>query len=153
MLAAMDVRPGVVLDLYAGTGALGIEALSRGAGWVDFVERNRSACAVIHANLERVGYRGQAQILCSPVSKAVPKLSRTYDLVFADPPYVDLDAIAIFDSPDLRRRLAPQAVIVYEHGRRQVPPPSLGDFQLRRTRSHGSSTVSFYADTASEDCD
>ena len=143
-----------MLDLYAGTGALGIEALSRGAGWVDFVGPELdSACAVIQANLERVGYRGQAQILCSPVSKAVPKLSRTYDLVFADPPYVDLGAIAIFDSPDLRRRLAPQAVIVYEHGRRQFPPRSLGDFQLRRTRSHGSSTVSFYAHTASEDSD
>jgi len=151
MLAAMEVRPRIVLDLYAGTGALGIEALSRGADWADFVERSRVACAAIHANLERVGYLQRARVYCSTVSKAVSRLERVYDLVFVDPPYADVLAPAAFASAALRDRLSPQAVIVYEHSRREDPPESLGIFGRLRTRSHGSSSVSFYALDAAEE--
>src|SRR3990172_6608743 len=58
-----------VLDLYAGSGALGIEALSRGAGWCDFVERDPAACAVIRENLRATGFDGQARVYCLSVER------------------------------------------------------------------------------------
>jgi 16S rRNA (guanine966-N2)-methyltransferase len=145
ILAAMDVRPSTVLDLYAGTGAMGIEALSRGAKWADFVDQNRAACGAIRANLERVGYREQARVYCASAARAAARLDRTYDLIFADPPYADESAVATLASPALTTKMRQETIIVYEHSRRQTAPASLGAFELLRTRSHGSSSVSFYA--------
>src|SRR3989304_5000235 len=67
-----------VLDLYAGTGALGIEALSRGAEWCDFVERDRASCEVIRENLAHTGLAEKAKVLCWPVEKAEGRLSGPY---------------------------------------------------------------------------
>ena len=78
-----------VLDLYAGSGALGIEALSRRAEWVDFVDRRKSCCDIIRTNLEKIGALHRAHIYCCSVSKAVTFLSNNYDIVFLDPPYSD----------------------------------------------------------------
>jgi 16S rRNA (guanine966-N2)-methyltransferase len=145
MLASMGVEPKIVLDLYSGTGAMGIEALSRGASWVDFVEHNRAACKVIHANLNHVGYEMRARVYCSPVLRALSRLERSYDVVFADPPYADAGAVGVLDSPTLSMRLSADSVLVYEHDRRSQPPARLAGLKLLRSRGHGSSEVSFYA--------
>jgi 16S rRNA (guanine966-N2)-methyltransferase len=78
-----------VLDLYAGSGALGIEALSRRAEWVDFVEQRKICCDIIKANLEKVGELDRAHVYCCSVNKAVAFLSDSYDIIFLDPPYSD----------------------------------------------------------------
>ncbi|MDG2124071.1 MAG: 16S rRNA (guanine(966)-N(2))-methyltransferase RsmD, partial [Verrucomicrobiales bacterium] len=77
-----------VLDVFAGSGALGIEALSRGAESAVFVEQNRGACEVLRGNLEKTGLVGWAGVVCGDALKCVGKLGREFDLVFADPPYV-----------------------------------------------------------------
>src|SRR5215468_5069682 len=74
-----------VLDLFAGSGALGLEALSRGAGSATFVESDRDACRVINANLDKLGLR--ATVLCQDAVRAVSTESRRFDLVLCDPPY------------------------------------------------------------------
>jgi 16S rRNA (guanine966-N2)-methyltransferase len=87
---APDVPGANVLDLYAGTGALGIEALSRGAGRALFVERNRHALRAIRENLERTRLADRAEIVASDVSSFVTgkrNWGHTFDLIFADPPY------------------------------------------------------------------
>ncbi len=91
-----------MLDLYSGTGAMGIEAMSRGAEYCDFVESDPKACEVIRENLRRTGLQGQAKLWPMTVSKAIPRLVEqsgmakdeaarqeieSYDLVVADPPY------------------------------------------------------------------
>jgi 16S rRNA (guanine966-N2)-methyltransferase len=76
-----------VLDLYAGTGVLGIEALSRGAVWAEFVERDRRLCAAIRNLLRQLSLETSARVVQSSVSRALPALEGGYDLVFADPPY------------------------------------------------------------------
>jgi len=76
-----------VLDLYAGSGALGIEALSRRAEWVDFVDHRKSCCELIRTNLEKIGKLQQAHIYCCSVSKALAFLNSSYDIIFIDPPY------------------------------------------------------------------
>ncbi|MER3405926.1 MAG: 16S rRNA (guanine(966)-N(2))-methyltransferase RsmD, partial [Chloroflexota bacterium] len=80
---------GWVLDLYAGTGALGIEALSRGAEHADFVESDRTMCAIIQANLERTKLAAHGRVLCRRVEDVLPELTGPYDLILMDPPYDD----------------------------------------------------------------
>ena len=76
-----------VLDLFSGSGALGIEALSRGAGWVDFVERAPRCCAIIRENLEKTKLSAQAHIYCCSVAKALCFLDKEYSIILMDPPY------------------------------------------------------------------
>jgi len=76
-----------VLDLYAGTGVLGIEALSRGAVWAEFVERNGVLCNSLRKLLRQLSLESNARVIQSQVSRAWPALAGGYDLVFADPPY------------------------------------------------------------------
>ena len=77
----------LVLDLYSGSGALGIEALSRGAGWVDFVEREPRCCGIIKENLEKTKLAAQAHIYCCSVAKALFFLDKEYSIILMDPPY------------------------------------------------------------------
>jgi len=78
-----------VLDLFSGSGAMGIEALSRGAGWVDFVEREPKGCAIIRENLEKTKLTAQAHIYCCSVAKALSFLDKEYSIILMDPPYSD----------------------------------------------------------------
>jgi 16S rRNA (guanine966-N2)-methyltransferase len=134
-----------VLDLYAGSGALGIEALSRGAGWCDFVDDSPAACRQVRRNLESTGLATQAAVHCLPVEKATERLRGPYSLVLADPPYGDaaaLDALARLAASPLVE--AGRTLLVLEHSRRTPPPQRLGPLQLLKTLSHGDSALSFY---------
>ncbi len=116
-----DVVPGArVLDLFAGSGALGIEALSRGAASVVFVEKERRATAVIERNLERTRLSGAVH--CGDVFSYLDRLAgpEAFDLVLADPPYVRQPGDRDFDrelltSASLQRTLAPGGIFVLEH--------------------------------------
>jgi 16S rRNA (guanine966-N2)-methyltransferase len=144
MLSSMGIEPCRVLDLYAGTGALGIEALSRGAEVADFVDQSPAACAIIRENLESMGLTARARVMPLSVHRAPARLSGPYDVVFADPPYTDHSVAAFFALPVVDALVADRAVVVYEHSRRDSAPAMLGELTLMRTRSHGSSSVSFY---------
>ena len=144
MLASMGVNPQRVLDLYAGTGALGIEALSRGAACADFVERNAVACAVIRENLDRTGFSGRGRVHCVPAERAFGSLTPPYALVFLDPPYAGSGVEKIFEALAQSTLLGVQTTLVYEYGRRTAPPVSIGPLTLVKTRIHGDSGVSFY---------
>src|SRR4030042_1283482 len=78
-----------VLDLFSGTGAMGIEALSRGAGWVDFVESEPRCCGIIRENLEKTKLAAQAHIYCCSVAKVFSSLDKEYDIILMDPPYAN----------------------------------------------------------------
>ena len=88
-LESLPVDWSEALDLYAGTGALGIEALSRGTETVDFVEQDPKCCSVIKENLQHVGFIGKARIHRLEVIKALRTFDKQYGLVFLDPPYSD----------------------------------------------------------------
>ena len=104
-LASMETDMTRVLDVYAGSGALGIEALSRGAESCDFVERDAGACAVIKENLLVTGFASLANVFCMPVARAIQRLEGPYTLVLADPPYDDAEA------PVLMELLASSALV------------------------------------------
>jgi 16S rRNA (guanine966-N2)-methyltransferase len=144
ILDSMEHDFGRVLDLYAGTGALGIEALSRGAESACFVERNPAACAVLRANLAHAGYTERAQVICATVARSLSRLRGPFDLVFCDPPYADhtIDqTLSRLTAPSLWGK---DTVLIYEHSRRDPPPEKIGALSHVRSRSHGSTTASFY---------
>lgn len=144
-LASLAADLSRVLDLYAGSGALGIEALSRGGGWCDFVERDPAACAVIRENLRLTGFEAQGRVHCTAAQKALDRLAGPYTLVLADPPYADEAAAAVLQALAASPLVAPgRTVIVLEHSARQEPAGSLGQFSLLKARRHGDSAVSMY---------
>jgi 16S rRNA (guanine966-N2)-methyltransferase len=134
-----------VLDLYAGSGALGIEALSRGAQHADFVESDARARAAVEANLRLTGLRGRAAVHALRAEQAVSTLAGSYDLILADPPYADIEAARVLANIAASARATDSTVLVWEHRSDYQPPPRLGRLRLRRTRRHGSAALSVYA--------
>jgi len=138
-----------VLDLYAGSGTLGIEALSRGAGWCDFVERDSAACGVIRENLRATEFEEQARVHCLSVERAVDRTkadaSGPYTLVLADPPYGDPGALAALQSLTEGPLVeAGRTVMVLGHSSREEAPARLGPLSLLKMLRHGDSAMSIY---------
>ena len=140
-----------VLDLYAGTGALGVEALSRAAARCDFVERRQALCAVIRENLARAGSPELVRIICAPVHQALSTLDGPYDLILADPPYGDADGSRVMASPLLHSLLAPRAIFVLEHSPRIEVTGDVGPLRFVRTRRYGDSSVSYWQRDQADD--
>jgi len=132
-----------VLDGYAGTGAVGIEALSRGAAHVTFVERDRRAQTLVAENLSRCGVTDGYVIIRASVSRALDDLgAEPFDIMFFDPPYdeqVD-DVLAAAGE-----RLAPGGVLILEHAARRTPAERLGRLQRTRDAISGDSALAFYS--------
>ena len=129
-----------VLDLFAGSGAMGIEALSRGAASVTFVESDRAACRTISENLEQLGLIG-ARVTCGDALWALRQDSRTYDLVLVDPPYEDWAAVEPKLAEHLPRVLAEDGLVVVETGARTEPSLPL---PLRTSRRYGSARLTLF---------
>lgn len=135
-----------VLDLFAGSGALGIEALSRGAARVEFIEEQAAAARVIEANLA-VARLDRGLVHAGDVFRMLRRLRGPFDLVFADPPYArggraDLAAELLCD-PDLPSRLAADGLLVLEVEEERDVPEGRGWTLLRR-RVYGRSAILFY---------
>ncbi|MDP9381622.1 MAG: 16S rRNA (guanine(966)-N(2))-methyltransferase RsmD [Chloroflexota bacterium] len=145
MLAAQDQPRGRVLDLYAGTGALGIEALSRGAERSDFVEQNAGMCGVIRDNLAHTKLTGRGAVHRQSVSSYIahPPVE-PYDLIIMDPPYPDPDISATVQAVGESGLLAPDGLLVLGHSSRREFEERLGPLVLDRKRCHGDSCISFY---------
>jgi len=134
-----SVEDAQVLDLFAGSGALGIEALSRGAAAATFVDSANDAVAAIRQNLEYLGQR--AEVLRMPAKRALtckPIIERQYDLVFLDPPYRLAGALGPELSLALPPILAPDARVVAESDRRN---PLTLELPLLRERQYGDTLI------------
>lgn len=135
----------VVLDLYAGTGAIGIEALSRGAKHATFVEPHGASLRVLHANLERCRLSAQAAIYpCTAAAflKRHQTAEPTYDIVFADPPYDDEGAADLLSTFSRTTSLRPTAALVLEHGSKAEP--TIEGLNLVRRYRYGDTTLSVF---------
>ena len=144
VLTAQDVDYSRVLDLYAGSGAIGIEALSRGEGSCDFVERNAAAAAVIKENLLATGLAARGRVHRFAVEHAAERLDGPYSLVLADPPYDDDAAWVALERIVGSDLVEPDAPVVLEHSSRRAPPEELGALRLSWTRRYGDTQVSIY---------
>jgi 16S rRNA (guanine(966)-N(2))-methyltransferase RsmD len=133
-----------VLDLYAGTGALGIEALSRGAEHCDFVEADAKACEVIRENLNRTRLSDRARLWPLPVAKALARLDGEYDLVVADPPYEYDRAEKELTEVLERGLLLPGGTLVVEHSQRKQWPSALAGYTQLTSRRYGDTRITLY---------
>jgi 16S rRNA (guanine(966)-N(2))-methyltransferase RsmD len=127
-----------VIDLFAGSGALGIEALSRGAERAVFVDSDREACRTINANLDKLRLDGT--VLCQDAVRALAADRSEYELVLCDPPYdyAKLDELA----PHLLRVLAGDGLLVYQTAVRDEP--EVDGLRIRTSRRYGSSRLTLF---------
>ena len=136
-----------VVDLYAGTGTLGIEALSRGAGHADFVEVNSRRCALLRDNLNSLGYSDRASVHCMKVEKAVKTLGKSYDFVLMDPPYTIGPVHDVLDEVGALAREG--AVVVAGHSSRHTLEPKYNRLELMQERRYGDTVCSIYREGGS----
>jgi 16S rRNA (guanine966-N2)-methyltransferase len=133
-----------VLDLYAGTGALGIEALSRGAEWVDFVDYRKSCCDIIRSNLEKIGQAHRAHVYCCSVSKALSFLENSYDIIFVDPPYSDPSTNSLLINLAESKLVGKDSTIVLCHANRFPLSSNYDDLHLVKRRRYGDTFIFIY---------
>jgi 16S rRNA (guanine966-N2)-methyltransferase len=140
--------PNPVLDLFAGTGALGIEALSRGASRATFVERDQRALSALHRNLRSFDLASRARVLDSSVEMALHRLSaeepEKFAWVFVDPPYAAGEVESVLSLLSGGRILENGAVVIVEHDRHNIPPDRVGVLEMVDRRFYGDTGLSFY---------
>lgn len=147
MLGSLGAEPDRVLDLYAGTGGLGIEALSRWAERAEFVEQATSAAAVVCENLARTRYDDVATVHQVPVQAFIARAepgTEPFDLVFLDPPYADDDIVAVLTSVGESPLIQSGTLVVLGHWPRLTPPETAGSLVQLRSRRHGDSCFTIY---------
>lgn len=142
-----DLSGWKVLDLFAGTGNLSLEALSRGAAEVVLVDRSRNAVQAIRDNLGRLGFAEKASVWAAPVLKSLRALARKerkFNLIFLDPPYekgIVRSAMRMLGESDL---LVKDGVVIVEHSVREEVEPNYGKLALRDQRHYGATALSFF---------
>jgi 16S rRNA (guanine(966)-N(2))-methyltransferase RsmD len=133
-----------VLDLYSGSGAMAIEALSRGAEWVDIVDRERRCCAIIKQNLEKTGLSTRAHVYCCSVAKALSFLDKEYGIILMDPPYADTSIGKVVTQLATSRLVGRDTVVVVTHSPRLTLEPGDAPLHLAAEHRHGDSIISVY---------
>jgi len=152
-ILSVKVEDCYFLDLFAGTGQVGIEALSRGAKLAIFVEMDRKAVSVIRENLETTGFSGSSEIYSVDVLRGLNVLDRNgakFDIVFIGAPYglpVLADTLEKLSKSDI---LKTNAVVAAEHSKRQILPVSFGKMALVRQEKYGDTVFSFYRESNNE---
>jgi 16S rRNA (guanine(966)-N(2))-methyltransferase RsmD len=142
------VEGAVVLDLFSGTGALGLEALSLGAAKAVFVEEDRARYHEIEENIGRLGLAERGFALAGAVAAIIDRLSRyadKFDIIFMDPPYKTgfaLETLKIISQSQIFHR---QTLLVVEIGSREDLPEQIGTFQNIKKKTHGDTQVLIYA--------
>ncbi|MFC1985215.1 RsmD family RNA methyltransferase [Chloroflexota bacterium] len=133
-----------MLDLFSGSGALGIEALSRGAGWVDFVERETRCCAIIKENLEKTKLAAQAHIYCCSVTRALSFLDKEYSIILMDPPYSDSSIGNLLTQVATSKLVGADTVLVVTHSPHLPLSSGYAALNLVKEYRHGDSCIALY---------
>ncbi len=131
-----------VLDLFAGSGGMGIEALSRGASHSVFIDSNPAAVTVIKENLQTTGFVHNSVVLCRKGEEFLLTCKEEFDVVFLDPPY-GLECIPNL-LPLLLPHLSPYGVVVCEHASPSALPEEFGEFKAGKTKKYGTIAVTIY---------
>jgi len=142
------------LDLFAGSGNVGLEALSRGAARVVFVEKNAAMVNAIKRNIREFGFTDKGEVLVTEVGKGIRQLHKndeSFDFLFADPPYERGFIREIFQCLGEGNVIAPDGVLIIQHSKREdVPGQYMGNFVLTDQRRYGDTLLSFFKITGRE---
>lgn len=138
---------GIALDLFAGSGGLGIEALSRGAERAIFIEKDRRAVQVLKENIKKCRYEEVSEVYCTDASRAVKALLKRdiqIDYLFVDPPYKKLEYYDYISLLVEGGKLADDAIIVCEHSTEVQLPDAYGRYSCIRDETYGNTIISIY---------
>jgi 16S rRNA (guanine(966)-N(2))-methyltransferase RsmD len=142
------VSGGTFVDLYAGTGAVGIEALSRGAHHAIFVEQHAPAVTLIRRNLESLGIGAEAEVLGVDAVRAIERLEARHvhaQFIFLDPPYAaDLEYESALEALGESPMVAPEGRVIVEHLKKRKVVERVGDLELARVVEQGDAALSIY---------
>ena len=136
-----------VLDLFSGTGALGLEALSQGASHVTFVEKDRAQSREISENLEHLRLSGQATVVCSDVAEALRRAGgdrERYDFIFLDPPYDEGVASSAVEAIAAMGLVVKGGFVLVECRKKQDLPEAFGKLKLVRDKRYGQTKILIY---------
>ncbi len=140
-----QVKSGTFLDLYAGTGSVGMEALSRGAPRAVFVEAHGPACRILRQNLAAAGLAGRAQVVCGPVERFLARLPvEKYSVVFLDPPYTGGHVESTLRVLDAWAGVAADTWVVVQHSKHEEVWSRGNRLELTRQERYGETILSFY---------
>lgn len=137
----------IVLDLFSGTGALAIEALSRGAESAFLVEHNRNCCSIIRENLAHTKFLDRGTVYCGKVSTFIEEMGRKgikFDIIFMDPPYYHnfvQETLQLLVENDI---INEKGIVVAEHHKNDTVPDSLNNLKRVRVKEYGDTVVSFF---------
>ncbi len=144
-----EIEGSVVLDMFAGTGQLGIEALSRGAKKAVFVDSSRESVAYIRQNLEHVGFSDKAEVINMPNTAFLRGSAEKFDIALLDPPYER--RLVQKSLPALVEMMTERGVIICEHEAGLKLPEQVGDFAVTKTKRHGKIGVTIYRRPQNDD--
>jgi len=146
-----DVRDLHVLDGFAGTGALGCEALSRGAASCFFVDAHPASIALVRENVSRVGADDRATIRRGPLHKTIPSITQSFDLIFLDPPYSKPELVkGAFDALALAACVHPETELVLEQEIDDALPTT-SSFTCDDARTYGRTRLTFWSPVQEDD--
>jgi 16S rRNA (guanine966-N2)-methyltransferase len=131
-----------VLDVYAGTGAVGFEAISRGASHATFIESHRQTAAAIVETAQKLGVAERVRVIHASAERAAPRLRGTYGFVYLDPPYADLPPIPLLCALSGMGAIDVRTILVYEHGQ-TTPCVRFPGFTIEREARYGEAVLQF----------
>ena len=144
MIGNSEIQGKYILDLYSGTGALGIEALSRGARYVDFVEKESRQCQMIRSATDDFGFSDQVHIYQSKVEKMLKSSKEKYEIIFMDPPYESREIDLAMNLINQNTLLKANGLIVIEHSSRDHLYTKYGQLKMSKNRNYGDTDVSIF---------
>lgn len=136
-----------VLDLFAGTGSLGIECLSRGANKCVFVDASKTSIEIVKSNIKKARVEADSEVMNVDCKSAIDKLktrSESFDLIFMDPPYYENLFVSTLEKISDTKLLNEDGIIVVEHDTTEKLPDNVGDLVKQKSRKYGNTTVTFY---------
>jgi 16S rRNA (guanine966-N2)-methyltransferase len=150
--AIFDILRGAIeeasfLDLFAGTGTVGIEAASRGAGRVVFVESDRSRATAIQALIDKIGLSSKADVHAERAEIFLERISRageSFDIIFVDPPYASGETGNILLLISEYGILHAQGTVLFEHAAKLKPPEAAGNLKLKKQYKYGDTLLALY---------
>jgi len=132
------------LDLYAGTGAVGIEALSRGAEKVFFVDDNSLRISIIKELIEKFGFKDRAKVVKDRASNFIKKSESVFDIIFVDPPYASGELDMVLPLIDERSILGDNGIVIAEHSSKKKLISEIGSLRLIKTYKYGDTSLTLY---------
>lgn len=139
-----NISESVVLDLFAGTGSLGLEALSRGAKHCYFIDNDRESVRLIKENINHCGAGDESTLFVGDFNYALTRIKEALDLVFLDPPYEGNALEKALTKLGEENFMAPGGLVVTEHGPKKIMPDNVGSLEKLKEKKYGTVHVTIY---------